>query len=199
MEAVGELFARPAAFAAPAATVSTPRDDGAAGLGSYDGALAHPGHYIRRLHQISVSIFLKEAEEIGLTQVQFATLVIIAEGQGIDQATLCRRAALDRQTVSNVVQRLEERGLVVRKAKDGRTNALFLPPGARRLVEDMQRRLDIVDDLILGPLDAAEKREFIRLIVKLVTANNALSRAPRGLEADPRPAAGQRESADDAS
>jgi DNA-binding MarR family transcriptional regulator len=149
-------------------------------LEAYEGPLAHPGHYIRRLHQISVSVFLKEAEDYGLTQVQFAALVSIAAAPGIDQGTLCRRVALDRQNVSSVVQRLEEKGLIVRKAKDGRTNALHLLPGTAELVKRMQKRLEVVDEIILAPLNDAERTTFIGLLVKLVVANNGLSRAPHG-------------------
>ncbi|MPW06106.1 hypothetical protein GCT19_10665 [Paraburkholderia sp. CNPSo 3155] len=44
------------------------------------------GQSIRGLHQISGSIFLREAETIGLMQVQFGTLVTIANAApGIDQ------------------------------------------------------------------------------------------------------------------
>ena len=33
-----------------------------------------PGHYIRRLHQISVGIFLQELSGLGMTPVQYAAL-----------------------------------------------------------------------------------------------------------------------------
>ena len=33
-----------------------------------------PGHAIRRLHQISVGVFLQESGELGITPVQYAAL-----------------------------------------------------------------------------------------------------------------------------
>ena len=49
-----------------------------------------PGHLIRRLHQISVSLFAARMAEAGLdlTSVQYAALVTVRENPGLDQATL---------------------------------------------------------------------------------------------------------------
>ena len=69
-----------------------------------------PGHYIRRLHQISVGIFLQELGEIGITPVQYAALQTVANHPGIDQRTLARTIALDASTTGGVVDRLEARG-----------------------------------------------------------------------------------------
>ena len=51
---------------------------------------ALPGHYIRRLHQIAVAIFLQETQAHGLTPVQYAALQSVANTPGIDQRTLAR-------------------------------------------------------------------------------------------------------------
>ena len=52
-----------------------------------------PGHYIRRLWQISVVIFLQEARAYGITPVQYAALQTIANSPSIDQRTLARLMA----------------------------------------------------------------------------------------------------------
>ncbi|MDZ4292289.1 MAG: MarR family winged helix-turn-helix transcriptional regulator, partial [Hydrogenophaga sp.] len=54
-----------------------------------------PGHAIRRLHQISVGIFLQEAGDLGITPVQYAALQVVGNQPGIDQRTLARTIALD--------------------------------------------------------------------------------------------------------
>ncbi|MGH6989748.1 MAG: MarR family winged helix-turn-helix transcriptional regulator [Stellaceae bacterium] len=139
----------------------------------------HPGHLIRRLHQISVSVFLNEAKPYGLTQVQYASLQAIEFYSGIDQRRLGKVVALDRQTVSNVVQRLCEKGLVDRKQKDKRTSALYLTGAAKALLEVMRPRIEVVDQIILAPLAESERTTLMSLLNKLVDLNNALSRAPR--------------------
>ena len=44
-----------------------------------------PGHYIRRLQQIAVAIFLQETEATGITPVQYAALQMVCNQPGIDQ------------------------------------------------------------------------------------------------------------------
>ena len=140
--------------------------------------LAHPGHFIRRLHQISVAIFLKETEDAGLTQVQYATLLTIAYAPGLDQAMLGRLVALDRQTISIVVRRLVEKGYVRREAKDGRTNSLFVTKKANQIMDQMRDKANGVGDIVLAPLSASERATFMKLLMKVVETNNKLSRAP---------------------
>jgi len=53
-----------------------------------------PGHAIRRLHQISVGVFLQEAGDLGITPVQYAALQTVGNQPGIDQRTLSRNIAL---------------------------------------------------------------------------------------------------------
>ena len=147
-------------------------------------ALDHPGHLIRRLHQIAVSVFLREAREYKLTHVQYASLVAVEYAPGIDQSRLGKLVALDRQTVSDVVQRLCEKGLLERKQKDRRTSALFLTGAARALIQVMRTRLGVVDDIILEPLTLKERKQFMALLAKLVNVNNELSRAPHSADAE---------------
>ena len=74
-----------------------------------------PGYAIRRLHQISVGIFLQEAGELGVTPVQYAALQVVGNQPGIDQRTLARSIALDTSTTGGVVDRLEARGWLERR------------------------------------------------------------------------------------
>jgi DNA-binding MarR family transcriptional regulator len=140
---------------------------------------AHPGYLVRRLHQICVSVFLDISSEYGLTHIQYAALQAVQFAPGIDQARLGRLIATDRQTTSNVVSRLSEKGLLQRKQKDKRTNALYLTGSAKALIRVMQPHVPEIDDTILKPLSATERTVFMRLLTKLVSANNDLSRAPQ--------------------
>jgi DNA-binding MarR family transcriptional regulator len=139
----------------------------------------HPGYLVRRLHQICVSVFLDKASEYGLTHIQYAALQAVQFVPAIDQARLGRLIATDRQTTSNVVSRLTEKGLLQRKKKDKRTNALYLTGAAKALIRVMQPHVPEIDDTILKPLSATERTVFMRLLTKLVSANNDLSRAPQ--------------------
>ena len=143
--------------------------------------MIHPGHLVRRLHQICVSIFLSTTAELGITHIQYGALLAIEYAPGLDQVTLGKMIAADRQTVSVVINRLCERGLVEKRRKDKRTNALFLTSHARDVMNQMVQCIPAVDDAILAPLSGSERETFMSLLGKLVSENNELSRAPQDL------------------
>lgn len=140
----------------------------------------HPGHVIRRLHQISVGIFLQETSELAVTPVQYAALQVVHNQPGIDQRTLARAIALDASTTGGVVDRLEARGWLERRMSpdDRRARQLFLTPAGEQGLVDTLPALQRAQDQILAPLTPRQRTEFMRLLQVLVTQNNDLSRAP---------------------
>ncbi|HMM86897.1 MarR family transcriptional regulator [Azohydromonas sp.] len=153
------------------------RPDSAAAAVELD---ALPGFHIRRLHQIAVAIFLQETEASGLTPVQYAALQTVANQPGIDQRTLARSIGLDTSTVAGVIDRLEARGLLQRNASPDDRRVRLLTPTAqgRALLAEVLPAMQRAQQRILEPLPAAQRREFMRMLRTLVTANNELSRAP---------------------
>ena len=141
---------------------------------------ALPGHYIRRLQQIAVAIFLQETEKHGVTPVQYAALHKIGNAPGIDQRTLARSIGLDTSTTAGVIDRLEARGLMRRSAspEDRRVRLLSLTDAGQDLLADLEPDMLKAQDRILAPLPKAERAEFLRMLRTLVTANNEMSRAP---------------------
>jgi DNA-binding MarR family transcriptional regulator len=141
---------------------------------------ALPGHYIRRLQQIAVAIFLQETEKHGVTPVQYAALHKIGNAPGLDQRTLARSIGLDTSTTAGVIDRLEARGLMRRSAspEDRRVRLLSLTDAGHDLLESLEPDMLKAQDRILAPLPKAERAEFLRMLHTLVTANNEMSRAP---------------------
>ena len=139
-----------------------------------------PGYYIRRLHQISVAIFLQQTEAFGITPVQYAALQTVGNSPRIDQRTLARTIGLDTSTIAGVIDRLESRGLLVRSAsiEDRRVRQLTLTDAARQLLAEVAPAMLKAQQLILEPLVQEEQAEFTRLLRQLVSKNNDLSRAP---------------------
>jgi DNA-binding MarR family transcriptional regulator len=144
---------------------------------------ALPGHLIRRLHQIAVAIFLQETEAQGLTPVQYAALQAVANQPGVDQRTLARSIGLDTSTLAGVIDRLEARALVQRNAspEDRRVRRLTPTDDGLAVLAAVVPAMQQAQARILGPLPPPEQREFMRLLRKLVAANNELSRAPSEL------------------
>ena len=139
-----------------------------------------PGHLVRRLHQIAVSIFLEETRGFRITPVQYSALSAIKTFPGIDQRSLARVIAFDRSTIGSVVERLERRGLITRETdrSDRRYKALHLTPKGTQLLRDMLPHAEAVGEKLLAPLGERDRKTFMRVVTKTVNLNNELSRAP---------------------
>ena len=139
-----------------------------------------PGHYIRRLQQIAVAIFLQETEAHGVTPVQYAALQAVRKAAGIDQRTLARSIGLDTSTMAGVIDRLEARALMQRSASpdDKRVRLLSLTGQGAALLDAIEPAMLRAQERILAPLPERERAEFMRMLRVLVTANNESSRAP---------------------
>lgn len=139
-----------------------------------------PGHAIRRLHQISVGIFLQEVGELGITPVQFGALQSVSNQPGIDQRSLASSIALDTSTTGGVVDRLEARGWLERRAAptDRRVRQLVLTDAGQAALAEVTPAMERAQEQILAPLTERQRVEFMRLLQQLVAQNNEMSRAP---------------------
>lgn len=141
-----------------------------------------PGHLVRRFQQVAVAVFHAEVGEEGsdLTPVQYAALVTLVENPGIDQATLAGLIAYDRTTIGGVVDRLVQKGLVLREVSDRDRRARTLTPSKDGL--DTVRRLEPAvlraQQVMMRGLSPAEAEMLIALLRKALEAANELSRAP---------------------
>jgi MarR family transcriptional regulator, lower aerobic nicotinate degradation pathway regulator len=141
---------------------------------------ALPGHYIRRLQQIAVAVFLEETAEFAITPVQFAALQAVQQQPGLDQRSLARSIGYDTSTIGGVVDRLEKRGLLLRQASpsDRRVRQLILTPEGERVLTLIIAPMQRAQHRMLAPLPEDQRAEFLRMLMALVQGNNELARAP---------------------
>jgi len=129
-----------------------------------------PGHVIRRLHQHSTHIFAKRLRESGfdLTPVQFAALDALRHLPGTDQASLADTIGADRATTGEVVDRLQQKGLLRREvaARDRRARELFLTKTGEELLLAVAPIVEGLQGEILQGLDEEEYRLFVTLAIK---------------------------------
>ena len=141
-----------------------------------------PGHLARRFQQIAVAVFLAEVEAAGfdLTPVQYAALAAIAANPALDQITLAGLIAYDRTTITGVIDRLAQKGLVVRRpsARDRRSRELSITDDGRRTLAAITPAVEAAQRLMVRGLSESEASELTRLLQKAIAAGNDLSRAP---------------------
>lgn len=141
-----------------------------------------PGHLARRFQQIAVAVFHAEIESAGydLTPVQYAALTTVRDHPDIDQATLAGLIAYDRTTITGVVDRLAQKGLLLRRAneRDRRVRELQITDEGRRTLEGIEPAVQAAQRSMLRGLTADEADVLMRLLRKAIAAGNDLSRAP---------------------
>jgi DNA-binding MarR family transcriptional regulator len=139
-----------------------------------------PGHLIRRCHQIAVALFFEECGAFEITPQQYAVLSVLADNDGVDQITLAGLAALNRTTAGEIVDRMVSAGLLERhdNPRDRRAKNIFLTQSSRTLLSEAREAVARVQQRLLQPLSPAERETLIRLLGRIASENNELSRAP---------------------
>lgn len=129
-----------------------------------------PGHGIRRLQQMAVAVFMQESQEQGVTPLQFVVLQKLSESPGIDQRTLAQEVGFDKATIGSVIDRMEARGLLCRNLtpKDRRVRLLVLTTDGEEMLKTMMPLALQAQQKMLDPLTADERKEFIRLMNRVL-------------------------------
>ncbi len=141
-----------------------------------------PGHLIRRLNQVTVSLFVEETSKEGfdLTPVQYAALIAINSMPGLDQASVASHIAYDRVTIGGVIDRLVQKELVRRETNpnDRRARRLYLTEGGTETLKKIRPIVWRLQEELLGALEHAEREQFVSLLRKVADHTNEKSRAP---------------------
>lgn len=139
-----------------------------------------PGHLIRRAHQISTALFTDECANFDLTSVQFAALHSIDLHPGIDATRLSALIAFDRSTIGDVLNRMAQKGWILRSAAPGdrRVKLIELTAAGTRLLRRAKPAVQRVQDRIMAPLAPADRDSFVRLLAQLADVHNEVTPAP---------------------
>jgi DNA-binding MarR family transcriptional regulator len=136
-----------------------------------------PGHLIRRLNQISTTVFQQRMQEAGfdLTPVQFSAMQVLQDKTDIEQAQIAALIAYDRATIGGVIDRLEKKGYVSRvvSKQDRRARLCRLTSQGREIIGKVMPIVEALQSEILNGLSQDEREQFIALARKSVLHNQA--------------------------
>ncbi len=134
--------------------------------------MTHPGHLLRRAVQ-AMNLLWDEEVSRTITSPQFAALNALYREPNLDQRSLGLRISLDRSTMAEVVSRLSMRGLIrtERDATDGRRKTITLTTRGLHAVQQLIPRTHAMTSRLVGPLDVRQRDELLRLLTKIVRAN----------------------------
>ncbi|TWD48882.1 MarR family transcriptional regulator [Agrobacterium vitis] len=132
------------------------------------------GHLLRRVYQRHLAIFQDHAFDPSITSVQFMTLCVLRDKGPSSQSELVRATAIDQGTIRGIIDRLTARGLISlsRDEQDGRKVIMALTPEADTLLDNMVPSAQMISELTMGSLNAAERVALIYLLKRLLEEPN---------------------------
>ncbi len=144
-----------------------------------------PGYLIRVARQKAVACFEPVAARHRITAQQYAIMRVVSAYPDIDQNDLGERVSLDGSTLSEIVVRMERRGLLGRRA-DGRYRRLTLTAEAGALLGQIHPEVTQSLERLLEPLTARESERFLQLLSKLTGVENRFNTPRRRRPRVPR-------------
>jgi len=128
----------------------------------------------------------QRARQYGMTRAQWAVLFRLDRSEGLKQSELAELLDLQPITLTRLLDRLSDNGLIERRAdpNDRRANRLFLTPAARPLLERLTVLGEDMMGTVLAGLDAKTSERMLRDL-GLVKENlrAAINRSPTQQEA----------------
>jgi DNA-binding MarR family transcriptional regulator len=98
----------------------------------------------------------------GLTTLQYTTLSVLRARSGLSNAQLARRSLMTPQSMSEVLARLEQKGLIRRDPHPdhGRVIQVELTPAGHEALVICDRVVDEIEATMLAQLDQSEREQL---------------------------------------
>ncbi len=105
----------------------------------------------------------------GLTHTQFFLLIALYEGEGLSVGELARKIAVDKPTMTGLLDRMERDGFVRRQKdpKDRRAFRVYLTERAKALKEELLGIYEEVNGFFLSGLSEQERRSLEGILAKI--------------------------------
>ena len=124
---------------------------------------------LSRANARAQAIRLEAFAEAGSTGYMSRLLASLADEGVASQAELSRRTGIDPSDVVAVLNEMSAKGFVSRERDpaDGRRNVVTLTRSGRAELRRLDAVVTGVQERFLAPLTQAERRQFVRMLVKL--------------------------------
>ncbi len=140
---------------------------------------ASPSHLLHRAQQVASIKSAAALKAAGVTLRQFSVLAAISEAEGASQSLLVGATGIDRSTLADMVQRMEEAGLIVREqsATDARAKAVSLTDAGRMALDIAAPAVQDADLALLAALPKSRRSAFVETLAKLTGAGEEATTA----------------------
>lgn len=132
------------------------------------------GYLVNRAARLMAHELAEELRPAGVGIGQWAVLLILWADDGLSQAELSSRVAIEPPTMVRTIDRMVRDGLVTRvpDPRDGRISRIHLTVRGRALRDQLVPRAVAVNEATLARLAPSEGRTLQRLLRKLVATDS---------------------------
>jgi DNA-binding MarR family transcriptional regulator len=125
--------------------------------------------------------FNARARSVGVTRPQWQVLTVLIRNEGIHQGALAEKLEVEPMTVCRMVDRLQEAGLIERRADpdDRRSWLLFATEKTHVMAEKLR---PLADDMLSEALDGIGNSDQVRLMEMLAHIRLNLTNGNEGLK-----------------
>lgn len=127
-------------------------------------------HYLlMKTHSVMQRCIFNEAQKIGLSSGQPKVLDYLYNCEGSDQKTIAAYCEIEPATLASILLRMEQKGLIERRKKDGNRRSLFvyLTEKGRVVAEQMHAIFEQYDCLASESLSIEETEAVKNLLEKI--------------------------------
>ena len=132
--------------------------------------LESPGHVVNYLARLFAGALYRRIGQHGVNTGQFPVLLTLWEEDGVTQASLVEKLAVEQPTMAGTLKRMERDGLIKRVADpdDGRQSHIHLTRKGRALEEALVASARETNGVALAGITAAESAQFVKLVKRMI-------------------------------
>ena len=132
----------------------------------------HIGYWLRCLSNFVSSTFAERLAKLDVSVAQWVVLRTLYDNDGVTLNRAAAEVGVDKSTLSRMIERLVQKGLVNRaEGEDRRSLGLALTPTGKKLVLQLAKLADENDEAFFGAFSSKQRQEFLATIKHLLKAN----------------------------
>ena len=141
-----------------------------------------PAHLARRFHQICLGVTAEILVHEDLTPMLWGVMAAVLEQPGCGQRQLANSMGVDAVNFGQMIDFLEQKGLIRRQIdpNDRRARQLYVTRRGTDLRRRLRPSLLSAQERLLAPLSKAERAGLLNMLVRVIEANDSYARPGNG-------------------
>lgn len=141
-----------------------------------------PAHLARRFHQICLGVTAEILVHEDFTPMLWGVMAAVLEQPGCGQRQLANSMGVDAVNFGQMIDFLEQKGLIRRQIdpNDRRARQLYVTRRGTDLRRRLRPSLLSAQERLLAPLSKAERTALLNMLVRVIEANDSYARPGNG-------------------